>query len=419
MTRLLYWLVVLLSLIATQTALAQSVRIIEWSRGRSPVAILFLHGLGGCAVPSGMTAKRECAEGAEDSFRNPSASKSWPEIIATDDYRIASNALAEVLPKPFRMEDLGVWGVDYSRLTTSGCATFSVPEAARLVRSQIEASQLFERYEQVIIVAHSMGGLIAKNMLLAWQNSNDSDGMLARTIGLLFLGVPSQGSDIAPSPGTARYILETLGVNKLANACSRQAKDLFAGDENTYLRDLERRWEQLLNARRSASHSAAPLVYCAYETLPEPILSKYVTATIVKQIYAQTQCSDEQFALPTYHTMLPKPSGPEDDVHRAWLSRRLDDLFRQWALWGFSRYDFLATDTFENFARHVNRSQRAFVLDVSEMKDLKPLPGKFEAPDNFALASKVAAANSLCIEEDWTAGKSGRVAFRLAGHCRP
>jgi pimeloyl-ACP methyl ester carboxylesterase len=312
MKRLLCGITLLLSLTAGQTALAQSVRVIEWSRGHSPIAVLFLHGLGGCAVPSGSTAKKACAEGAEDSFRNPSASKSWPEMIATDDYRIASNALAEILPKPLRIEDLGVWGVDYSRLTTSGCATFSVPEAARLVRAQVEASKLFERYEQVIIVAHSMGGLIAKNMLLAWQNSNDPDGMLARTIGVLLLGVPSQGSDIAPPPGMMRYVLETLGVNRLANACSRQVKDLFAGDENTYLRDLERRWEQLLNARRAASRSQAPLIYCAYETMPEPILTKYVTATIVKQIYAQTQCSDEQFAIPTYHTMLPKPSTPED-----------------------------------------------------------------------------------------------------------
>ncbi|MGV7213387.1 alpha/beta fold hydrolase [Bradyrhizobium sp. UFLA05-112] len=411
------WLAVLLVLASISLASAQSVRVIEWSRGRSPIAVLFLHGLGGCAVPSGKTARESCADGAIDSFRNPQSSKSWPEMIASDDYRLAAAALRDILPAPLRLEDLGVWGVDYSRLTTSGCATFSVPEAARLIRGQIEASRLFERYEQVIIVAHSMGGLIAKNMLLSWQNSNDPDGMLARTIGVLLLGVPSQGSDIAPAPGVLRYVLETLGVDKLANACGRQVKDLFAADENTYLRDLERRWEQLLSARRSASHSQAPLVYCAYETIPEPIATKYISATVVKQLYAQTQCSDEQFAIPTYHTMLPKPLNMEDDVHRAWFARRLDDLFRQWTQWDFVRFDFLANDTLEAFARAVNRNQSAFVLDVADVKDVKVAAGKFTAPDNFALATKVANVNSLCLNQEWPDGKPGHVWMRPMGKC--
>jgi hypothetical protein len=408
---------IVLLLMSFSVANAQSVRVIEWSRGRSPIAVLFLHGLGGCAVPSGKTAQDSCAAGAIDSFRNPQASKSWPEMVASDDYDLATAALRDVLPKPLRIEDLGVWGVDYSRLTTSECATFSVPEAARAIRGQIEASKIFDRYEQIIIVAHSMGGLMAKNILLSWQNANDPDGMLARTIGLFLLGVPSQGSDVAPAPGALRYILETLGVDKLANACGRQIKDLFSTDENTYLRDLERRWEQLLGTRRKASRSGAPLVYCAYETMPEPIATKYISATVVKQLYAQTQCSDEQFAVPTYHTMLPKPLNPDDDVHRAWFARRLDDLFRQWAQWDFVHYDFLAGDAFEKFARTVNRNQSAFLLDVSDVKDMKPSVSSYGGADNLALVAKVAASNSLCLDQEWPADKPGHVALRPAGQC--
>jgi hypothetical protein len=392
---------------------------IEWSRGSSTIAVLFLHGLGGCAVPLNQTAAQACAAGAEDSFRNTAAAKSWPELMAADDYQLAANALSNVLPKPLRISDLGIWGVDYSRLTTSGCATFSVPEAARLIRTQIESSRLFDRYEQVIVLAHSMGGLITKIMLLEWQTANDPDGMLARTIGVLLLGVPSQGSDAAPPPGVKRYLLETLRVDRLANTCARQVKDLFPGNENTYLFDLERRWEQLLSARRSRSQSQAPLVYCAYETVPEPILHGMSSLTIVQQLYTQTQCSDAQFPVPAYHTALPKPSSVDDDVHRAWFTRSLDNLFRQWVTWPFSRFDFASDATFRTFEQWINRQQRAFVLNTDEVKGMTPVIGKFEAPNSYAVTATVVAANSsVCMESQWPARGVGQVTLRPAGQCR-
>src|SRR3989442_460146 len=146
------------------TSFAQSVRVIEWNRGKSTVALLFLHGIGGCAVPKNQTAAQACAPGTEDSFRNPTARKSWPEIVADDHRSLATVALSRILRSPMHMSDLGIWGIDYSRLASAGCANFSIPQAARLIRAQVESSRLFERYEQVIILAHSMGGLITKNM---------------------------------------------------------------------------------------------------------------------------------------------------------------------------------------------------------------------------------------------------------------
>ena len=142
-------------------------------------------------------------------------------------------------------------------------------------------------------------------------------------------------------------------------------------------------------------------------------------AMIVGSLYVNTQCSDTQFALPTYHTMLPKPNGPQDDVHRAWFSRRLDDLFRQWSKWSFSHYDFLPADSFENFSRFINRNQRAFELKVDEVRDLKPAGGSFDGPDNFVLVTKVAAANpSVCLDMDWPSAGPGKASFRPAGKCR-
>jgi hypothetical protein len=60
----------------------ESVRFIEWHRGQSTVAILFIHGLGGCAVPPGQSAESFCPRSAKDSFRSSSVQKSWPEMLA-------------------------------------------------------------------------------------------------------------------------------------------------------------------------------------------------------------------------------------------------------------------------------------------------------------------------------------------------
>jgi pimeloyl-ACP methyl ester carboxylesterase len=314
---------------------------------------------------------------------------------------------------PLRIKDLGVWGLDYSTLTTASCPNFSIPEAARAIRAQVEASGLFERYEQVIVIGYSMGGLIAKSMLLEWQTSGDPDGMLAKTIGVFLLGVPSQGSPVAQEPGFFRYIVEALNLDKLRNLCRRQARDLFAGDENTYLFNLERNWENLLGSRRAASQSQAPLVYCAYETIPA-----IAGVTIVDKIYTSTQCSQSAFPINAMHSDLPKPRGPDDDVHRAWLGRSLDDLFRQWATWGFARFQFSNSDTFDTFARRINAGQQAFSLKIDQVPTDVALPhGVLEAPSRWALVSKAALEiGSICLDTHW-AEDGAKISMRPAGGC--
>jgi pimeloyl-ACP methyl ester carboxylesterase len=403
--------VLVLSLTWSHSSLAQSVRVFEWSHGHSTIAVLFLHGLGGCAVPNGQSAKSACAAGAGDSFRNPAAAESWPQMLASDDWSLTSFTAA-----PLKVSDFGIWGVDYSRLTVADCPKFSIPEAARLVRTQIETSGLASQYEQFIIIAHSMGGLIAKNLLLQWQNAGDPEGLLARTIGIFLLGVPSQGSPVAPNSPLSRYLTEVLHLDHLANVCGRQVKDIFAGDENTYLADLERSWEALLGTRRRLSNSQAPMIFCAYETKPEPLMGSVFSLTIVERLYTQTQCSDSQFPLPTYHTALPKPLNPNDDV-QGWLHASLRMMFRERSQWPFVTYAFLPGDSFASFAAHVNSQQRSFRLDVGEVHRITPAGTRFEAPDEYELVAKVASANkSICMQTDWEPSMT-KVRLRPAGDC--
>lgn len=399
-------------------AVAQNVRIIEWSRGKSPIAMVFIHGLGGCAVPPGQTAAQACAAGAIDSFRNTRVRQSWPEMVAGDSYQLAQAALGNVLPAPMHLGDIGVFGIDYSRLTTSDCPNFSIPQAARLIRGQLESSDIYKRYEQVIFVAHSMGGLIIKNILISWQDGGDPEGRLARTIGIFLLGVPSQGTNSAPGPGVRNYIAKVLHADVLLNACGRQIEDLFAGQGNTYLFDLERRWEDVLGARRARSQSQAPLVYCAYETRPEPVVPGVFSHTMVDALYTQTQCSEAQLGIGTFHTDLPKPENIQYEVHRAWLTPSLDKLFTQWAKWEFVRFDPSTDETVASIAAWINQRQRAFTLKVDEVRDVKLGPDRLVGPNQFGLAAALVRKNTaLCMESVWPDGVPGTVVIRPAGKC--
>jgi pimeloyl-ACP methyl ester carboxylesterase len=407
-----------LLLVGWSQAAAQNVHIIEWSRGKSPIAIVFIHGLGGCAVPLGQTAAQACAVGAIDSFHNTQARQSWPEMVAGDPYELAQAALGNLLLMPMKLGDFGVFGIDYSRLTTSDCPNFSIPQAARLIRGKLESSDIYKRYEQVIFVAHSMGGLITKNILISWQDSGDPEGRLARTIGIFLLGVPSQGTNIAPGPGVRNYIAKVLHADVLLNACGRQIDDLFAGQGNTYLFDLERRWEDVLGARRAHSQSQAPLVFCAYETKPEPIVPRVFSQTIVDALYTQTQCSEGQVGIGTFHTDLPKPKNMQDDVHRAWLTPSLDRLFTQWAKWEFARFDTATDENVASLAAWINQHQRAFTLKVDEVRDVKLGPDRLVGPNQFGLAATLVRKNpALCMESVWPDGGPGTVMIRPAGKC--
>lgn len=408
---------VLLTLLVAQSiapARAQSVRVFEYSRGRSPIAMVFIHGLAGCAVPSGQKAGQWCP-GSQDTFRIAEDQPSWPEIIAADSREISRGALRDLLGSvTLRVRDLGVWGIDYNRLTRFPCAAFSIPEVAQAVRAQLEASPVFARYEQVIIVAHSMGGLITKEMMLSWAAGEESRGrFLNRVAAVMLLGVPSQGSPLAEREGIFAFFRDTLRLHILANACKRQINDLFPGDANTYLVDLERRWESMVGARR-LKNSLAPLRYCAYEKIAEPVVG-----FVVPLQYAFTQCDDSQFPLAVPHTQLPKPTSATDDVHHAWFYNSLSMLFTRWSFWTGTVFDFgTANATLETFAAFVNRAQDAVQLELDGVSAFAPAQGRYSAPDAFALVANVVAKNrELCLDMRWPADERGILTIRTRGKC--
>jgi hypothetical protein len=153
------FVVLSLLLVATPwTGSGQSATAFEWSRGRSTIALVFIHGLGGCAVPRSEKAENHCPKGAVDSFRN--SDTGWPEIVESDASVLLEKALAGNPLTDFRMQDLGLVGIDYSQSTASGCPNFSIYELTNVIQTVLFNSNILKRYEQFIIVAHSMGGII-------------------------------------------------------------------------------------------------------------------------------------------------------------------------------------------------------------------------------------------------------------------
>lgn len=419
--KMFYGFVACVAIWLSVSANAQNAQPIEWYRGSSTIALVFLHGLGGCAVPNGKTANTSCPPGMTDSFRSDTTGKTWPSIVHDDDYQLARGDIRHTLTQPLRLSDLGVWGVDYSQLTGSGCPNFSIPNVAAAVRRNLETSEIFHRYEQIIFMGHSMGGLIIKDMMLSWQGTdNRSVSYLPRVIGALLLGVPSKGSPVASDPATARYLAQILLGPKLAGVCGRQTRDLFAGRDNTYLDELETKWIDVITTRRNLSRSDAPRVGCAYETEPEPIVGGY-GPVVVPQIYTSTLCDLGSDAIGVSHTQLPKPPDKTAAVHQSWLRRDLDKIFASWSEWPFVRIAFPpGKDTLVELADKVNSGQDSFRLAIAEpVKAFAPKADSYEGPNYFAVVSKVVLDNTaLCMEANWMATGPAEVSIKPAGSCR-
>jgi hypothetical protein len=396
---------------------AQSVRIIEWSRGNSEVALLFIHGLGGCAVPYGESAGIWCPPKVADSFRNEASGRTWPEIVEADDRPLVAAALAGNPSKALTPADLGLIGIDYSRLTSSGCANFGIFQIAQAVRGALQASGVLERYEQFIIVAHSMGGIITKQMLVDWKVGGDPSAMTRRILGVMMLGVPSQGSPIAS--GAFKYLNDAFGIDTYVRLCHRQVEDLFSGDENSYLNSLEGSWTDLLHGLRSNSHSQLPMVGCAYENTSEVQLLGY-GVEIVPRLYATTQCSLASFPVARKHTDLPKPIGKDDDVNGPWLMEDLKAILAEWARTPFSTFEFSSDEPTLLFLRdHLNSNPQILHLDIDDdVLNFRPKLGPYQAGNRYGLVLEVAKKNSeLCMKATFAFKQKASILLRRRGLC--
>jgi pimeloyl-ACP methyl ester carboxylesterase len=199
---------------------------------------------------------------------------SWPEMLAND----------PSLGPPVKVLSVGYMS---SPLRTSS----NVNEIATRVLLHLRNKHVFSDHHQVIFITHSMGGLIAKRMLV--QLKADSPEEFAKVSGMFFMATPAGGSTLAQ---TAAWV-----------SGNPQFDDMRPEDMNTLLQVFEDDWRSLLQAR---THDLPyPKTFCAYETLPTKLFK------IVPRSAAQINCDERPVAFDRDHLGIVKPSSTSDQVY--------------------------------------------------------------------------------------------------------
>jgi pimeloyl-ACP methyl ester carboxylesterase len=215
------------------------------------VVIVFVHGGAG----SGAT-----------TWKHAEADRPWPAMMAGDDaFRGASifvyNYASPWFKKALSIHELGV-------------------EMRTVLRDRGVLD-----HQELVFVAHSMGGLVVKAFLLTFREH------VQRTKFIYFFGVPSKGTELTR---VARYLTE--------NPQSREVVSVEAGSY------LER---QLIDWR--TLHARAPRfpVYCAYETVPAPVYG----AIVVDFSSAIEGCFEPPEAIVADHREMVKPRSRETTAY--------------------------------------------------------------------------------------------------------
>lgn len=192
---------------------------------------------------------------------NGDARKTWT------DPESGSFWLEEFLPERAKTARIMTFGYD-SKLAFSkskaGVETFSreLLGKLRLVRISYEASR-----RPLVFVAHSLGGIVVKKaLIMAYMEHVNYGDILDSTIGIVFMGTPHRGSDLA-SWG--------LMATNLVNAAS-----LGMGINKELLKTLKADSEMLAGISTQFVHRATPL---KIRTFTEQQVERPLTTLVVPE----------------------------------------------------------------------------------------------------------------------------------------
>lgn len=212
-------------------------------------------------------------------WTNPSG-VSWPDLIKNDEKFLSFTVAAYRYDTPLLHRSSGIEEI-----------------AVRLLR-QLEDEGVFGRYNEVYFIAHSMGGLVVKRILVDLNRPTQIE-RLHKVKAVLYISTPSQGAERAE-------LGSWLSVNP-------QLRDMRPADFNTFLQTLENQWQDLIRDRRA---HLFPQSFCAYETKPT------YGVVIVSRVYAATFCDQNSFPVDENHANIVKPSSKESDIY-IWARSRI------------------------------------------------------------------------------------------------
>ncbi|KAE9313672.1 hypothetical protein PR003_g19437 [Phytophthora rubi] len=188
------------------------------------VDVVFVHGLRGHPFGTWRTDMGNKLEGNNDI---------WPDVLLAKDLR--RNGV------PARLVTLGYEAGMVS--WSSPWPSLSLQERARVMLSALYAANIGRDRRHpnaparpVVLVTHSMGGLLTKKMLLVEHEQRDRSGIADSTTGVVFLAVPHFGSDLAKG-------VQSESIRKLIQ--THPAIEDLGADPNGRLKDLNDSFKQL------------------------------------------------------------------------------------------------------------------------------------------------------------------------------
>ena len=217
---------------------------------------------------------------SSSTWTNTETGAFWPKLVADD--------------PDFQGYDVYVYGYLSPHLSEAS----NIAEIASRMGQQLGDRRIFDRYQQIFVIAHSAGGLVTKRML----DTLDTPAQIQRLKKVrcvLYLSVPSNGSDLAA-------LASWLSSNPQFNSISpRQAAD--------FLQAVETDWAEILRERSPSS--PFPRTSSAYEKLPTKGFM------IVPELYS-TQSDSPIIAFDKNHSDIVKPNDRSDEVYE-WAKARI------------------------------------------------------------------------------------------------
>jgi len=170
---------------------------------------------------------------------------------------------------------------------------------------EFEIGELLKKhpYRTLRIVAHSMGGLVAREYILRRQLRSHPQ---LKATNVVLLATPNNGSELAE---LGRLISE-----------SRQVEELRHIDKgNSYLESLNKDWNREF---KGGGHPRHVLLYAGYEELGMSVFGR-----IVKYSSAISY-ADESMGFQQDHVSISKPKDADDVIYR-WVKSKLSESLQQ------------------------------------------------------------------------------------------
>ncbi|KAJ6035826.1 Alpha/Beta hydrolase protein [Penicillium herquei] len=184
---------------------------------------------------------------------------------------------------------------------------------ARLVA---ERSSTKTEDRPIIFVAHSLGGLVAAQILIHGERREESSNARAITRclrGMIFLGTPFRGSGSAKPAETIRRVMSFMGIH------TQQETLKLLGRDSERLDELTRAFPDVLNKRRTSQDPDDQLqAFFFYET--KKTASGIVNLQVVEPESAQIPGCGDASPVDTDHLQICKYTSDKDHGYKLVVS---------------------------------------------------------------------------------------------------